>query len=388
MQGDFGCQSYPASKERSPDQTNTTPAFPHRDRHPSWWRLFSFMQVSPKLRGFFAHIVYNACMTTNILGMGKIRVGVLRGGPSNEYDISLKTGQSVLRHLPEKYISQDIFISKDGEWHLGGTPKTPEKVFRNVDLIFNALHGKYGEDGRVQSLMEQFRVPYTGSTSLPSSMAFNKALSKKRFKEVGIKTPVSIIFQPRDHVKKKILELFKFFPQPSVIKPVSGGSSVGVSFAHDFESFEKGIEHALRHGGVALVEEYIDGQEAVVSVLESASGREAYSLFPVEIRKPQEKKLFDYELKYIQPTEKICPGEFPSDVKEEMQRIALKAYRSLGLRHYANIDLIFHPKRGIYVLEANSHPGMTATSIFPRSLHTAGILMRDFLDHLVISAQK
>jgi len=327
-------------------------------------------------------------MATDILGRGKIRVGILRGGPSNEYDVSLRTGQSVLKHLPEKYIPQDIFISRDGEWHFIGTPKTPEKIFRNVDVIFNALHGKYGEDGRVQSLLEQFKIPYTGSSSLPSSMAFNKALSKKRFKEVGIKTPVSVIFHPRNHVKKNVLELFKSFPQPSVIKPVSGGSSVGVSFAYDFESFEKGVEHALRHGGVALVEEYIDGREAVVSMLESASGNDVYSLFPVEIRKPAHKKLFDYELKYLENTEKICPGDFSSDEKTEMQRLALKAYKALGLRHYSNADFVIHPKRGIYLLEVNSQPGLTPTSIFPRSLHTAGISLRDFLDHLIISVTK
>lgn len=340
------------------------------------------------MRGFFVYIVYNACMTTDILGRGKIRVGVLRGGPSNEYDVSLRTGQSVLKHLPEKYISHDIFISRDGEWHFIGTPKTPEKILRNVDVIFNALHGKYGEDGRVQSLLEQFKVPYTGSSSLPSSMSFNKVLSKKRFRSVGIKTPVSVIFHPRDHVRKNVLELFKSFPQPSVIKPVSGGSSVGVSFAHDFESFERGIEHALRHGGIALVEEYIDGKEAVVSVLESASGGDLYSLFPVEIRKPVHKKLFDYELKYLENTEKICPGEFSTDEKTEMQSLALKAHKALGLRHYSNSDFIIHPKRGIYILEVNSHPGMTPTSILPRSLHTAGISMRDFLDHLIVSAIK
>ena len=114
--------------------------------------------------------------------MEKIRVGVLRGGMSSEYDVSLKTGDSVLRHLPEdKYFPVDILVTKDGTWHIGGRPTDLPKVSRRVDVVFNALHGEYGEDGKVQRLIECFGIPFTGSGSIPSAIGMNKALSKEVF---------------------------------------------------------------------------------------------------------------------------------------------------------------------------------------------------------------
>ena len=113
--------------------------------------------------------------------MQKIRVGIVRGGPSSEYYVSLKTGQTVLRHLPEKYIPVDILIDKTGLWHKDGWQTTPEDIFRNVDVIFNALHGEYGEDGKIQQLMDQFGVSYTGSQALASAIGMNKLQSKNIF---------------------------------------------------------------------------------------------------------------------------------------------------------------------------------------------------------------
>ena len=121
--------------------------------------------------------------------MSSIRVGVLRGGPSLEHEVSLKTGESVLRNLPEKYSAKDIFISKDGEWHLDGRPVHHERIFRHIDVIFNALHGEYGEDGKVQQLLEAFGVPYTGSGVMASALGMNKILARRAFKGAGLKVP-------------------------------------------------------------------------------------------------------------------------------------------------------------------------------------------------------
>ena len=123
--------------------------------------------------------------------MSKKKVGVLRGGPSSEYEVSLKTGKSVIDNLADRYEVLDIFIDKEGTWHYLGAPITPEKVFKKVDVIFNALHGAYGEDGTVQKLLDTFGVPYTGSTALASAVGMNKVLSKQIYKNNKLKTPIS-----------------------------------------------------------------------------------------------------------------------------------------------------------------------------------------------------
>ena len=120
--------------------------------------------------------------------MATHRVGVIRGGPSSEYEVSLKTGGSVLQYLPEQYEGHDILIDRRGQWHLGGLPTTPARAARQVDVIFNAMHGEYGEDGKVQNLLDQLGVPYTGSGTFASAVGMNKALAKNVFKQNGLKT--------------------------------------------------------------------------------------------------------------------------------------------------------------------------------------------------------
>jgi len=315
----------------------------------------------------------------------KIRVGVLRGGPSDEYGVSLQTGAKVLENLPAQYIPQDIFISRDGAWHMGGIVRPPEKVLAQVDVVFNALHGAYGEDGKVQNLLETYGVPFTGSRSLPSSLSMHKGLAKKIFLQHGIKTPFSVVITPRDATARRVIELFQSFPQPAIIKPVSGGSSMGITIAKDFLSFEQGIEEAFRRSGGAILEEYVRGQEASCTVIGNAQGG-LYSLFPVEITTSPDKDFFDYESKYELPINHACPGNFSSDIKNAIQNIALDAHRALGLRHYSQSDLIVTQNRGIYLLEVNSLPGLTEKSLLPVSLASAGVSFPDFLHHTLTLA--
>lgn len=315
----------------------------------------------------------------------KIRVGVLRGGPSDEYDVSLKTGARVLEHLPQSYAPLDIFISRDGAWHFGGVVRPPEKILSQVDVIFNALHGAYGEDGKVQALLERFGVPFTGSLSFPSSLSMHKGLSKKIFEQHSIKTPVSVVIRPKDATARRVVELFQSFPQPAIIKPVSGGSSVGITIAKDFRSFEQGIEEAFRRSGGAILEEYIRGQEASCAVVGNASGG-LYSLLPVEIVSSSEKDFFDYESKYELESEHAIPGNFSSEIKNSIQNIALVAHNALGLRHYSQSDFIITPNRGIYLIEVNSLPGLTDKSLLPKSLSALGVSFADFLDHTLTLA--
>ena len=192
----------------------------------------------------------------------KTKAGVLRGGQSSEYDISLKTGGSVLKNLPEdKYDAHDIFVSKGGQWHFRGMPATPEKITKQVDVIFNAMHGQYGEDGTVQKILDSFSIPYTGSTAFASAVSMNKLLTKQGIESSGIQSPHHIIIDTPQDIEKDILNIFRNFTQPSVVKPIASGSSVGVTIARDYESLRDGIYKAFEYSPKVLIEEYIEGME-------------------------------------------------------------------------------------------------------------------------------
>jgi D-alanine-D-alanine ligase len=315
--------------------------------------------------------------------MEKIKIGVLRGGPSSEYDVSLKTGGSVIKNLPaEKYNIQDIFISKQGIWHLRGIPITPEKVIKQVDVIFNAMHGEYGEDGAVQQLLDTFSVPYTGSNSFASAIGMNKLLTKQGIENYDINTPEYTIIEASDNLEKDIFELFRSFSMPAVVKPVSGGSSVGVTLARSFKDLREGIYKAFEYCPKVLIEEYINGREATCGIVQGFRGEEIYALMPVEIITSNKSSFFDYNAKYSGETQELCPANFDSIIKDEIQRLAKEVHKALGLRHYSRSDFIVSP-RGIYFLEVNTLPGLTEGSLLPKALDAGGTQLSEFLDHLV-----
>ena len=168
--------------------------------------------------------------------MNRIRVGVLRGGPSSEYEVSLGTGAIVLQHLPEeKYQPIDVFISKDGIWHVRGIAKDPRAILNSTDVVFNALHGEFGEDGVVQQFLESSCIPYTGPRPLAAGGAMNKVLTKKALLPHGIKVPRHELIEVSDELDRRLFDLFRSFPQPSVTKPLDRGSAVGGAIARDFE---------------------------------------------------------------------------------------------------------------------------------------------------------
>lgn len=312
---------------------------------------------------------------------GTIRVGVLRGGPSHEYDVSLRTGAHVMKHLPKQYQVKDIVISRDGDWHIDGFARNPARTLSQVDVVFNALHGTYGEDGKVQQILGAFGVPFTGSHAFPSALGQHKALTKKVYDLHKIKTPVSIVLQPKDNTWNTIVEVFQSFPQPSIVKPVSGGSSFAITVVRDFVSFEKAVEKAFRFGSAVLIEEYIIGREATCGVLDSADSSQSYALFPIEIV-TEAQKIYNKLNSVESICQELCPSTFPQSVKQNLQEISLASHMALGLRHYSRSDFIVSP-RGIYLLETNSLPGLTEESLYPKSLEAAGVSFPEFLDHVL-----
>ncbi|MBX4209448.1 D-alanine--D-alanine ligase, partial [Candidatus Parcubacteria bacterium] len=295
----------------------------------------------------------------------KTRVAVLRGGPSSEYEVSLKTGEAVLKNLPSKYEGVDVFISKDGVWHVHGMEKSPVDALRHIDVAFVALHGQFGEDGKVQSILERIGVPFTGSAAFESAVAMNKHLTKNAL--AGLKDKIKFaahrIFSREDVAEKGAHAIFREIVLPSIVKPASAGSSVGVSLVKVFFDLEPALEKALEHSDSIIIEEFIEGREATCGVVEDFRGEAHYALLPVEIIRPDSSAFFDYQAKYGGQSLEICPGNFDDATKRAIQEAAVAAHRELGLRHYSRSDFIVHPKRGVYFLEANTLPGLTSESL-------------------------
>lgn len=322
----------------------------------------------------------------------KIRVGVLRGGPSPEYKVSLDTGASVLENLDRDiYELSDILISKAGAWHENGFEKVPARIVKNMDVVFNALHGAYGEDGTVQKILDDFGVPYTGSGVMGSYFAMNKVAAKKIYERGGLKTPFSVSINLKDLTREAMLHAYKSVPRPFVVKPAAAGSSVGVGIAYSLPELEEMTVAAFEYSPIVLIEEFIDGKEATCGVIDGWRGQNFHALMPIEIRPQSQHSFFSYDSKYSDSGSgalEICPGNFSKVEKDEIEGMAIMAHGILGARHYSRSDFRVHPKRGVFILETNTLPGLTKISLIPKALSAAGAKLSDFLHHVIGLALK
>ncbi|MFH1473152.1 MAG: D-alanine--D-alanine ligase [bacterium] len=314
----------------------------------------------------------------------KIRVAVLRGGPSHEYNVSLETGKHILSLLEKspKYQPKDIFISKGGDWHRDGLAHEPSQALLGVDVVFNALHGAYGEDGQVQEILEELGMPFTGSYSVASALAMDKEATKKVFTEKGLLVPRHELVDG-SVTHDQLLYIFQNYLHPVIVKPTHGGSSIGTCLANTFQELSEAIGHALMHSKRVLVEEFIRGKEATCGVVENHRGHELYALLPIEIRKPAGSHFFDYESKYSGKSEEICPGNFTAEEKEQIEDMARRAHQMLDLRHYSRSDFMITPSSKVYILETNTLPGFTKESLLPKALQAVGWPPEDFVDHII-----
>lgn len=312
-------------------------------------------------------------------------LAVVRGGPSHEHDISLETGSAVLaefrKSFGDAYRTVDIFIDRNGVWHVRGVPVSPEKALLGVDVVWNALHGQYGEDGVVQRVLSRIGIPYTGSGAYASALAMNKAFTKEMLQKVEMRVPQSVLLSVSPTLESEVLNAFRSLPQPSVIKPVFSGSSLGITIARSYEELIKGVRNAFQYSSRVMVEEYIEGREATVGVVEAIRGENEYVLPLIEIVSPHD--FYDYEAKYnSERTLLQCPGNFSKSERDSLKEAARLAHRTLGLRHYSRSDFIVSP-RGVFFLETNTLPGLTRHSNIPTALGAAGISMKEFVQHVV-----
>lgn len=319
--------------------------------------------------------------------MPKTRVGVVRGGKGHEYEVSLATGGGVLKSLSrERYEPVDILITKDGLWHVQGVAIAPAALPRYVDVVFNALHGEFGEDGEIQKIFDTIGIPYTGSGHFASAIGINKTKTNELLRGKGIKVPhgLGISFDGR-LIEDYAREVFLKVPPPWIVKPADKGSSVGISVVRLYPDLPQAIADCFQISDHILVEEFIKGKEATCGVIDGFRGHTYYALPPIEIRKPTPSSFWTYEDKYSGKTEEVCPGCFSDEEKRQIETTAVKVHEQLGLRHYSRTDFIVSP-RGIYVLEPNTLPGLTPASLLPKALEAVGCGYAEFLDHLITLA--
>ena len=315
-------------------------------------------------------------------------VAVLRGGPSSEYEISLETGSSVINALRENgYRVKDIVITKKAEWLSEGFVKAPQTALEAIDVVFVALHGQYGEDGRVQRVLEQLQIPFTGSRSLTSAIAFNKELTKQTLLRHGIKTPryQKINKNNLPDLDEEVDRLLREVGRELVIKPVAGGSSIGVEYVNDAETLRKELKKILTDDKNIIVEEFVRGKEATVGIIENFRGNRFYPLPVVEIVSRGDSQIFTYEDKYINDTDELVPGRFSYPEKSTLTEFAEKVHSVLGCRSYSRSDFIVREGE-VYFLEINTLPGLTPKSLFPKAALAVGLEFNQLVDHLVKTA--
>ncbi len=328
--------------------------------------------------------------------MKGLSIAVLRGGPSDEYEVSLKSGAAVIDALeksgkPSNII--DILIDKQKQWHRNGLLMPMADALKGVDVAVIAMHGRYGEDGELQRELEILKVPYTGSGSYASSLAMNKPRARFAVKPLPmIKLPEHYLILQDDinseeDYHKVSREIFRRFGPPYIVKPANGGSSVGIVIANTFMDLPNAIK---RVGGLVgypiLVEQRIFGREVTCGVIEKYRDHEYYALPPVEIILPEHADIFDYNVKYATDekvcAQEVCPANFDKSIKYLVEDAAKAVHKILGLRHYSRTDFILS-NHGLYFLESNTLPGLTQQSLLPKSLEVVGANLSDLLEHLV-----
>lgn len=315
------------------------------------------------------------------------RIAVLRGGPSTEYEVSLQTGAGAITALQELgYDVRDVIISRTGEWLVQGFSRSPHQALLGVDAVFIGLHGAYGEDGTVQRILSRLNIPFTGSEAYASALAMNKVLTKEYLKKVSDR--ITMVPHLRIHkdaeaqMHRLITSIHERFGPDYVVKPVSGGSSIGTRMA-TAENLHSVIREVLAENDEVLVEKRIRGKEATVGVLEGFRNERVYALPAIEIVPPQE-DFFSYDAKYSGQAQEVCPGCFSKDEKKALEEYAKEVHELLGLRHYSRSDFMVADD-GIYFLEVNTLPGLTTQSLFPKAMEAVGSSYRELIDHLVRS---
>ena len=303
--------------------------------------------------------------------MEKIRLALLSGGVSSERQVSLNSGKQVFDALDkDKY---DIRLYD---------PKTDLKQLvidaDKIDAALIILHGPFGEDGTVQGLLDLLDIPYQGAGVLGSSMALNKLVAKRLYDGARIPTPSYLSFSLNEKIDPS--KIVGALDLPLVVKPACAGSSVGMTIVKEAKNLEDAVNSGFRHDDCVIIEKYIKGIELTCGVL----GNDELQALPViEIIPGEGHEFFDYKAKYVEgETREICPARIDETLTKKVQKLAVKAHQALFLKGYSRTDMILYNNE-LTVLETNTIPGMTATSLYPQSAQVAGYSFTELLDKLI-----
>jgi D-alanine-D-alanine ligase len=298
------------------------------------------------------------------------KIGVLCGGLSAEREVSLRTGEAICATLVDLgYDAQRLFVDRDLDLALRQA---------RIDVAFLALHGRYGEDGCVQGLLELMGIPYTGSDVLSSALAMNKHKAKEIFRLHNLPTPPYYVLA--NDGAEPVREAHGAFGFPAVVKPSGEGSSVGVSIVHDEQEFEAACESAFRFDDEVLVERFIEGKEVSVAILNDRA------LGAIEIA--PKSGFYDYGSKYTAGrSEYHMPARLSPERYRGVLTQALMAHRALGCAGATRVDMIVSDRGNEYILEVNTIPGMTPTSLLPKIAHHAGLSFGQLCEEMLGGAR-
>ena len=342
--------------------------------------------------------------------MSRLRVLVFMGGYSTEHDVSVTSGTGVIRAIDSsKYNVHPVLIQKDGTWIWSSRELSPyqkdnfsENYFYSLegpsarqeknpalselpsaDIAFLALHGKWGEDGHVQGLLENWGIPYTGCGLLASALAMDKVLCKAAYLSVGIDTPPYRVLFRDDFSGDKLVEAADALGFPLVIKDPVGGSSIGMGIAKDLDEAGQIVNDLFKNSNRLLCEKFIKGQEASCGYIEGIET----PLPPTEMRMTT-REYFDYEAKYNGECREVTPAEFPEELTKRIQQLAKKAHLAIGGAGYSRTDVRIDADGKLWALETNTLPGMTPTSILPAEAAAVGIDYSHLIDLIIDTSLK
>ncbi len=310
-------------------------------------------------------------MSVDVKALGK--VGVLFGGRSSEREVSLMSGSGVLKALQSRGVNAHAFDP--------GTQSLAELEAAKFDRVFIALHGRGGEDGTIQGVLETLRVPYTGSGVQASAIAIDKLATKRVWLQEGIPTPRYRVLESgsREELNAAVDDL----GLPLITKPPHEGSTIGISKAQGYSDMGAAFALAAKYDSVVLAEQFIAGRELTCAVL--GAGRSAGALPLIEIRAPGAN--YDYHNKYFSDdTKYLCPAPIDAALAAEIQRLCVRAYNVLGARGWGRVDVMLSDRNEPFLLELNTSPGMTGHSLVPMAARAVGMSYEDLVLRIVADA--